>query len=152
MSRVIKLGLPLGLKKKLIIVVGVAVLGFGGWTMMLKPMLFPPHYKPGEIVPLGKIVSLPQNTINLSDGHLLQVTVAVQLTAPASGSLLDDDGPEFLNSEIDIFGALTYPDLLTPAGRDAAQTALLASFQKIAGLSEGAQQITAVYFTNFVAQ
>ena len=50
--------------------------------MVLKPMLFPPHYKPGQKVPAGKIMSLPQNTINLSDGHLLQVTVALQLTAP----------------------------------------------------------------------
>lgn len=141
-----------GLKKKLIIVVGVAALGFGAWTMMLKPMLFPPHYKPGQAVPPGKIVSLPSDTINLSDGHLLQVTVALQLTAPAQDSAITEDNPKFLNSELEIFGALTYQDLLTPAGRAAAQATLLTAFQKIAGLSEGAQQVSAVYFTSFVAQ
>jgi flagellar FliL protein len=139
-------------KKLIIIVVGALVLGFGAWTMVLKPMLFPPHYKPGEKVPAGKIVALPQNTINLSDGHLLQVTVALQQTAPAETATLAEDDPKFLNAEIDVFGALTMPDLLNPAGRTAAQAALLAAFQKIAGTSEGAQQISAVYFTSFVTQ
>jgi flagellar protein FliL len=139
-------------KKLIIIVVGALVLGFGAWTMVLKPMLFPPHYKAGQKVPAGKIVSLPQNTINLSDGHLLQVTVALQQTAPAETSTLAEDDPKFLNAEIDVFGALTMPDLLNPAGRNAAQAALLAAIQKIAGTSEGAQQISAVYFTSFVTQ
>ncbi len=141
-----------GLKKKLIILVGALVLGYGAWSMVLQPMLFPPHYKAGEKVPAGKIVSLPQNTINLSDGHLLQVTVAMQQTAPAETSTLADEDPKFLNAEIDVFGALTMPDLLNPAGREAAQASLLAAFQKIAGTSEGAQQISAIYLTSFVTQ
>ena len=139
-------------KKMLIIGLGVPLLGFAAWTMVLKPMLFPPHYKPGEPVPAGKILSLGQNTINLSDGHLLQVSVALQLTAPAQMSKLTDEEPEFLNAEIDVFGALTMPDLLNPAGRTAAQASLLTTLQKIAGTSEGAQQISAVYFTSFVTQ
>jgi flagellar basal body-associated protein FliL len=139
-------------KKMLIIGVGVAVLGFAAWTMVLKPMLFPPHYKPGEKVPAGKIMSLPQNTINLSDGHLLQVTVALQLTAPAQEGSLTLEDPKFLNAEIDVFGALNMPDLLNPTGREAAQASLLAAVQKIAGTSEGAQQVSAVYLTQFVTQ
>ncbi len=139
-------------KKMIIIVLGVAVLGYAAWSMMLKPMLFPPHYKPGEPVPAGKIMSLPQNTIDLSDGHLLQVTVALQLTAPAQQAALTLDDPKFLNAEIDVFGALTMPDLLNPVGRDAAETSLLAACQKIAGNSEGAQQISGVYLTQFVTQ
>jgi flagellar basal body-associated protein FliL len=139
-------------KKMIIIVLGVAVLGFAAWTMVLKPMLFPPHYKPGEKVPAGKIMSLPQNTINLSDGHLLQVTVALQLTAPAQQASLTLEDPKFLNAEIDVFGALTMPDLLNPTGREAAQASLLAAVQKIAGHSEGAEQVSAVYLTQFVTQ
>ena len=131
---------------------GALVLGFGAWTMVLKPMLFPPHYKPGQKVPAGKIMSLPQNTINLSDGHLLQVTVALQLTAPAQQATLTEDDPKFLNAEIDVFGALTMPDLLNPAGRTAAQASLLTACQQIAGLSEGAQQVSAIYLTQFVTQ
>jgi flagellar FliL protein len=139
-------------KKLVIIVLAVLLLGGGAYTMVLKPMLFPPHYKPGQPVPAGKIVSLPSDTINLVDGHLLQLTVALQLTAPAQSSAIDDDDPKFLNAELDVFGALTYPDLLSPAGRAAAQAALLQQFQRIAGTSEGAQQVSAVYFTSFVAQ
>jgi flagellar basal body-associated protein FliL len=141
-----------GAKKKIIIVVGVLLVGFAAWTMVLKPMLFPPHYKPGQKVPAGKIMSLPQNTINLSDGHLLQVTVALQLTAPAQEATLTLDDPKFLNAEIDVFSALTMPDLLNPLGRTAAQASLLTACQKIAGFSEGAQQISAVYLTQFVTQ
>ncbi len=139
-------------KKMLIIGLGVPLLGFAAWSMVLKPMLFPPHYKPGQPVPAGKIMSLPQNTINLSDGHLLQVTVALQLTAPAQEATLTLEDPKFLNAEIDVFGALTMPDLLNPAGRTAAQASLLAAVQKIAGTSEGAQQVSAVYLTQFVTQ
>src|ERR1700743_1777866 len=141
-----------GAKKKIIIVLGALVLGFGAWSMVLKPMLFPPHYKPGQKVPAGKIMSLPQNTINLSDGHLLQVTVALQLTAPAQEATLTEDDPKFLNAEIDVFSALTMPDLLNPAGRTAAQASLLSACQQIAGLSEGAQQVSAIYLTQFVTQ
>ena len=99
-------------------VVGALVLGFGAWTMVLKPMLFPPHYKPGEKVPAGKIVSLPQNTINLSDGHLLQVTVALQLTAPAETATLAEDDPKFLNAEIDVFGCTDHAGPLEPSRPD----------------------------------
>src|SRR5580698_1774677 len=81
------------LKLILIVVLGVALLGGAAYMMVLKPMLFPPHYKPGQPVPAGKIISLPQNTINLSDGHLLQVTVALQLTAPAQESAIDNEDP-----------------------------------------------------------
>jgi flagellar protein FliL len=141
-----------GAKKKIIIMVGALLVGYLAWSMVLKPMLFPPHYKPGQKVPAGKIMSLPQNTINLSDGHLLQVTVALQLTAPAQEATLTLDDPKFLNAEIDVFSALTMPDLLNPAGRTLAQAGLLAACQKIAGLSEGAQQVSAVYLTQFVTQ
>jgi flagellar protein FliL len=141
-----------GLKKKLIIFLVVALVGFGAYSKVIKPKFFPPHYKPGQTVPAGKILSLGQNTINLSDGHLLQVSVALQLTEPAAMAKLTDEEPEFENAEIDVFGALTMPDLLDPAGREAAQASLLTALQKIAGTSEGAQQISAVYFTSFVTQ
>ncbi len=141
-----------GTKKFLILVVGAVVLLGAAYSMVLKPMLFPPHYKPGQPVPNGKIEALPANTINLSDGHLLAVTVALQLTAPAKTATITTDSPKFLNAELTIFGALTYPDLLSPRGRGAAQGALLHLFQHIAGTSEGAQQISAIYFTSFVAQ
>ena len=44
------------------------------------------------------------------------------------------------------------PDLLNPAGRTAAQASLLTACQQIAGLSEGAQQVSAIYLTQFVTQ
>lgn len=141
-----------GLKKILLIaVVGMVVLA-AAYLLVVKPMLFPPHYKPGQPVPNGAITSLPSNTVNLVDGHLLQVTVALQLTKPASTTKITADTPKFLNAELTVFGALTYPDLLDPASRVAAQAALLQIFRQIAGTSEGAQQISAVYFTSFVAQ
>jgi hypothetical protein len=71
--------------------------------------------------------------------------------AADSGGITDDT-PKFLNAELNVFGALTYPDLLSPTGRTAAQDALLQSFQTIAGLNEGGEQISALYFTSFVAQ
>lgn len=137
-------------KKLLMMVVGLVLLAGVGY--MMKPSFFPPHYRPGQPVPDGKMLPLSTNTINLSDGHLVQVGVALQLSLPADDKTITADTPKFLNGEITVFGALTYPILLQPAGREGAQANLLKLFQKIAGTRQGAQQIKAVYFTSFVAQ
>jgi flagellar basal body-associated protein FliL len=139
-------------KRFLVIAVAGIVVLAAAFLMVVKPMLFPPHYKPGQPVPNGAIVSLPSDTINLVDGHLLQLTVALQLTGPANTTKITAATPKFLNAELTVFGALTDPDLLNPAGRVAAQAALLQLFQHIAGTSEGAQQISALYFTSFIVQ
>lgn len=137
-------------KKKLVMVVIVLLLvGFYAKGKFLKP-----HYGPGAKVPLGQIFSLGDTTIttNLSDGHLAQIAVSLQLTKPANSKEVNADVPELTSSTVEILGQQTYAGLLEPSGRENLATELLRAFQRDLGRSEGAQQISAVYFTSFVLQ
>ena len=144
-------GPPKKSKKKLFIIIAVLILLVGGYEA--KAILLKPHYKPGQKVPLGKILPLDQLTVNLSDGHLVQASISLQLTTVASASQLSADLPRFDNAAITVLGAQTYPGLLPPAARQQVKAEILKDCQKIAGTVDGAaQQITAVYFTSFVLQ
>ncbi len=137
-------------KKKLVIILVVVVLlvGFVGKSKFLKP-----HFKPGQAVPLGVIDTLDQLTVNLSDGHMAQATIALQLTTVANTKKITTDIPRFEDAAISVLGAQTYPGLLAPGGRDAVKAAILQRCQQITGVVDGAaQQIVAVYFTGFVLQ
>jgi flagellar basal body-associated protein FliL len=135
-------------KKKLIIILVVLLLvGFEAKSMLLKP-----HYKPGQAVPLGTILPLDQLTVNMSDGHLVQASIDLQLTKVAAKSATLDV-PRFDDAAITVLGAETYDALLAPGGRTAAKAAILALAQKILPPVDGdAEEVSAVYFTSFVVQ
>lgn len=136
-------------KKKLVIIL-VLVLLVGGFEA--KSMLLKTHYKPGQAVPLGTILPLDQLTVNLSDGHLVQASISLQLTAVASKSVANDI-PRFDDAAITILGEQTYESLLAPGGRAAVKAGILKQIQTILGTVDGAaQQVSAIYFTSFVIQ
>lgn len=137
-------------KKKIIILFVVLLLvGYEAKGKLMKP-----HYKAGQQVPAGAVYELGSTTIttNLSDGHLAQIGISLQLTKAANLKLLNTDQPELTNSTIKILSGQTYSSLLGPAGRAQLATNLLSAYQQDLGRSEGAQQVTAVYFTAFVLQ
>jgi flagellar basal body-associated protein FliL len=138
-------------KKKPTKLILVLVVLLGG-AYVAKGMVIKPHYKPGQIAPNGQVQTLDQLTVNLSDGHLVQTTIVMQLTTAASTKSLTDEQPEFDDAAISVIGSETYAGLLAPGGRDAMKAVLLARFQKIAGKQFGSQEISAVYFTGFVIQ
>ena len=133
--------------KPILVAVLLLVVGY-----VVKGKVMKPHYKPGEKVPAGSIVPLQQVTTNLSDGHLAQVTVSLQLTKPASTKEVTADEPALVAALVTDLGRDTYAGLLAPSGRAALQAELLANFQQILGTSEGAQQVSGVYITGFVLQ
>jgi len=139
-------------KKKLLpkLLIVVVLLAGGGYVAM--GQLHHVHYKPGEKVPLGQLVSLDQLTVNLADGHLLQASIDMQLTAVASSTTITADTPVYDDAAIAVIGTQTYAGLLAPGGRAAFKAQLLAAFQKIAGTADGAQEVSAVYFTGLVIQ
>lgn len=138
-------------KKKLIIILLVVVLLVGGYEA--KSILLKPHYKAGQKVPNGKILPIDQLTVNLSDGHLVQASISLQLTEVAVPATISSDLPRFDDAAITVFGGQTEKSLLTPTGRETTKAEILAQFQKIAGTVDGAaQQISAIYYTGFVIQ
>lgn len=133
--------------KPILAVVLLLVVGY-----VVKGKVMKPHYGPGVPVPLGATVDLGQITTNLSDGHLAQVDVVLQLTKPANSKLVTKDEPQFTGDVVADLGRDTYVGLLAPAGRAGLEAELLHQFQATLGLSEGAQQVQSVFFTSFVLQ
>ncbi len=138
-------------KKKLVLVVAaVVVLALAG--LVVRGKLTKTVYRPGQPVPAGQVVSLGSVTVALADGDLVQAGLDLQMTKPANTKEEASDSAALTNAAILDLGSQTYTALLTLSGREAVQQQLLASFQKILGTSDGAQQVSAVYFTSFVLQ
>lgn len=144
---------PAKKKSKLPIIIAiVVVLAVGGYVA--KGKFLKPHYSLKHPAPLGVIDDLGggQLTVNLSDGHLVQVSLAIQLTSVADQKKIDSEVPIFQDATISVLGAQTYSSLLAPGGRQAVKQQLLERFQQIAGNADGVAQITAVYYTSFIIQ
>lgn len=141
-------------KRKLLVVVGlVAVLGVAGLAYPKLTHKKPAGYKSVALaVPNGPIESLDPVTVNLSDGHLLQVGVAVQLTLSADAKKVTAMEPRILDAVISTFSAWTYPNLLGTTGHEQARQQLEARLQSLFPPVAGAPQIAGVYFTSFVMQ
>jgi flagellar FliL protein len=138
-------------KKKLFIIIAVVVLLIGGYEA--KSMLMKTTYAPGQKVPLGKTLPIDQLTVSMSDGHMVQVNITMQLTVVAVPATLGGELPSFDDAAITVLGSQTYKSVLSPDGRAKAKAEILAAFQKIAGTAEGAaQQVASIAFTTFVVQ
>ena len=141
-------------KRKLLLLVGlVAVVGVAGLAYPKLTHKKPAGYKSAALaVPNGPIESLDPVTVNLSDGHLLQVGVAVQLTQTADAKKVTAMDPRILDAVISTFSAQTYPNLLGAAGHEQARQQLEARLQSMFPPVAGAPQVAGVYFTSFVMQ
>ena len=105
----------------------------------------------------GPVIVLDKITLNLSDGHLLQVGLALEM-APGHGGGSDghggstDDDPtkgfaKAIDAAIGVLGDQSVASLTAPGGRDAAKAALT---EVLSELYHG--EVTGVYFHTFVMQ
>lgn len=98
----------------------------------------------------GAVVPLDAITLNLADGRFLKVEIALQLVAgaapPAAGDVAGFAAPA-LDEAISLLGAMSYPELVAPGGRDAAKAALT---ERIAARYDG--DVMGLYFTELVMQ
>lgn len=144
-----------GKKRKLVMVVAVvAVLAI---AVMVVPKLTkkaaPRSPKAAALAAAnGPIDSLDPVTVNLSDGHLLQVGVAVQLTTTANAKTVTADQPRILDALITVFSGWTYPNLLGTAGHEQARAQLEARLKTLFPPVNGLPEVAGVYFTSFVMQ
>jgi len=112
-------------RKKLLAAAGVVVVLLGAvaaYSMLAK--------KPAGSAPVpGAIVDLPETTVNLPNGHLLQTTVALQLV---KGTTLTPPTMAALeNAEIDTLSSFHYSVLLGASGKASAQAVLLQRFNAV---------------------
>jgi flagellar FliL protein len=141
-------------KRKLVLVVGlVAVVGVAALAYPKLTHKKPAGYRSAALaVPNGPIESLDPVTVNLSDGHLLQVGVAVQLTQAADPKKVTAMDPRILDAVISTFSAWTYPNLLGTTGHEQARQQLEARLQSLFPPVGGTPEVAGVYFTSFVMQ
>lgn len=119
----------------------------------VKGKVMKPHYGPKNPVPAGAIFDFPASvTTNLPDGSLAQISLSLQLTKVGSTKMITKDTSELVGTAVQIIGKDSYATLLSTPGRVALQASLLHAFQAELGLTEGAQQVSAVYFTSYVVQ
>jgi flagellar FliL protein len=135
-----------GRKKKLILLAGPLVALVAAWYLLLGPGSGggeDAHAEPvaGEVVPLEAI------TMNLADGRLLKVGIALQLVEGAGGDHGPISGSIALDETITFLGEHTYAQLAAPAGRAKAKAELSARVAE-----RYHQEVLEVYFTEFVMQ
>jgi flagellar FliL protein len=137
-----------GKSKRLLLSIVLAVVIAGGAAAFFYPKLVHSH----SGVQNGPILQLSSSTLNLADGHILEIAIACQLTTAANQKDIDPLEPRLFNAEISVFSGFTYPELLGLPGKSLAKAQLLKEFQAIVGTSGKYQQISEVYFTTFIMQ
>ncbi len=138
-----------GKKKLIMIVVPVLLVVVAAWYFVLGPGSGSgeAEEKPKE-VELGEVVALEPITMNLADGRLLKVGLALQLPLePPAGGHGEVSGSVALDEAIAFLGEHTYDQLAAPAARQAAKKEL--SHRVNERYHHG---VLEVYFTEFVMQ
>jgi flagellar FliL protein len=138
-----------GRRKKLLVAAGPLVLALvAAWYFVLGPgsVGTAAAEKPGAAVEHGEVVPLEPITMNLADGRLLKVGLALQLPLePASEH--EVNGSVALDEAITFLGQHTYEQLAPPAARQKAKQQLS---HRVAERYH--HDVLEVYFTEFVMQ
>jgi flagellar FliL protein len=145
-----KKGEPKKGKMKIVLPLIVVLIGAGGYYHFVYAKKKPVTATGAAAVtalPKGPILTLTPTTINLSDGHFLEVGLALQLASAKDMTVVTNDQALALNDAIETLSAKTMAMLDTTAGRKAAQVTLTKELAKTFD-----NKITAVYFTDFVMQ
>ncbi len=140
-----------GRTKLVVVAAAVLVVVAAAWYFVLGPGSggSSAEEKP-EQVELGEVVALEPITMNLADGRLLKVGLALQLPLepPAGGGGHGEfSGSVALDEAIAFLGEHTYDQLAAPAARQAAKKEL--SHRVNERYHHG---VLEVYFTEFVMQ
>ena len=133
-------------KKKLALLALPVVALLAGWFFLLGP-----GAGSGEAVAkepeAGEVLELEPITMNLADGRLLKIGLALQFVVPDGELHGEPSGSKALDEAITFLGAHTYDQLVAPAGREAAKAELS---KRVADRYH--HDVMAVYFTEFVMQ
>lgn len=136
-------------KKKLVLIgLLVVVLGGGGYVYMgksKKPVASATGGPPTTVA--GTLIEETSLTVNLRDGHYLQFTVAFDVAAGQSATILATDSAVVLDTLNAQASAMTEPELLAPGGKAKLKAGIVAAMnQEWPGL------ISTVFFEQFTMQ
>ena len=135
-----------GGKKKLALLAVPVVALVAGWFFFLGPGAGSGEAVAKEPEP-GEVLELEPITMNLADGRLLKIGLALQFVVPDGEAHGEPSGSQALDEAISFLGAHTYDQLVAPAGREAAKAELS---KRVSDRYH--HEVMAVYFTEFVMQ
>ncbi len=139
-----------GTKKLVMVVVPVLLVLVAAWYFVLGPGSGKSKAEEPKEVALGEVVALDPITMNLADGRLLKVGLALQLPLepPAGGGGHGEfSGSIALDEAIAYLGEHTYAQLAAPAARQAVKKELSHRVNE-----RYHSAVLEVYFTEFVMQ
>lgn len=137
---------PSGKKKMIILIVPVLLVLVAAWYFLMGPGAKAEDPAAAKEVVLGEVMPLDPITMNLADGRLLKVGLALQLPLePPSGHAVN--GSVALDEAIAYLGNHTYAQLAVPAARQKAKAELSHRVAK-----RYHEDVLEVYFTEFVMQ
>jgi flagellar FliL protein len=136
-----------GGRKKLVLIAVPLLALVAGWYFLMGPASGGGEAEAEAKKPeAGEVLSLEPITMNLADGRLLKVGLALQVVAkPSSGHGVT--GAVALDEAIAYLGGRTYAELVEPAGRQAAKEELSKRVYE-----RYHHDVLEVYFTEFVMQ
>jgi flagellar FliL protein len=135
-----------GGRKKLALIAVPLVALVAGWYLLMGPGASAGEEEVAKKPEAGEVLSLEPITMNLADGRLLKVGLALQVVAkPSSGHGVT--GAVALDEAITYLGSRTYAELLSPEARQAAKDELSKRVSE-----RYHHDVIEVYFTEFVMQ
>jgi flagellar protein FliL len=138
---------PKSKKKLIMIVVPVLLAAVAAWYFVMGPGSGGAEAEEAHKEPeLGEVVALEPITMNLADGRLLKVGLALQLPLESSGHG-EVTGSVALDEAIAFLGEHTYDQLAKPAARQEAKKELS---HRVAERYH--EDVLGIYFTEFVMQ
>lgn|GEM_PF-3162212 len=141
-------------KGKLLVVLVLVVLLAGGaaaYVLLLRPK--PTQRAHRSAPPPGPTYTMPQLTTNLDDGHIVQLTMVLQLAPGDTTTEVSHDLIKLENAAILTFGQLGYSNLLPTTGREQAASSLAAAFNQV--LAQGPaphDKVVDIEFSSFIVQ
>src|SRR4051794_12088688 len=147
-------------KKKLIIIVLVlALVGAGAYETVLKPKPRAKLGKDGKPIPVvaakpvaGETITLEPVTTSVSDGHVIQIALGLELIKGADAKAIATLAPQADDAANRVLAHYTYMQLLSPAGREKAHKEITKAVSKAIVDGKGKTEIFDVYLPTYVLQ
>lgn len=134
-------------RKKVLLAGPLLVAVLAGWFFLLGPGSGSGEAQEAKEPEPGEVLALEPITMNLADGRLLKVGLALQLPLESSGGHGEVSGSVALDEAIAYLGEHSYEQLAAPDARQRAKAELSARVAE-----RYHHEVLEVYFTEFVMQ
>ncbi|MDA8277638.1 MAG: flagellar basal body-associated FliL family protein [Actinomycetota bacterium] len=143
-----------GGKKKIILIVLLVLVAAAGGGVGASILMGGSKPAKAAFVPpkVGPVYDFGQITTNLADGHLIQVSMSLQLGVNDLTADISPLSKSLTSIAINDLSGWTYTQLLSVAAKQDLAKELIKDFNKTIKVATGKNEITGIYYTNFIMQ